>query len=130
MEVEHKEVPGIAPRTRALRRVLCGGPQREDQPTHSAEDQVNAEEEADDPEPGHRPAGENDEAGDDAEDAGEQEQPARFRPMAESEKNSDHPARGKEDTEDPGQEERAGERLAKQDHARGDVEKPEQNLAR
>ena len=78
--------------------------------------------------PGHRPAGENDEAGNDAEDAGEQEQPTRLCPIAEAEKDANEPSRRKNDTQHPGQEEGAGDRLTEKNHSRGDIEKSEQNL--
>ena len=121
-----RRITGVAPRTRALRRVRCGGPATRNQPTHSAEDQVNAEEEPDDPDPvtGQpermtKPAM--------TPTCRRAEQPARFRAWRKiREKFGTRPPPAAKRIPRTGSEERAGERLAKQDSARGDVEKPEQ----
>src|SRR5690348_9615977 len=90
--------------------------------------QVDTEEESKDPQSRHWKSRQDHEAGQYAEYAGQQHDPARLSPMADTKQDADEPGNQQHQAEDVGENQRAGDRLAHQHGAKGDVQDTEQQL--
>src|SRR5919201_753895 len=92
------------------------------------EDQVDAEEKSYNPEPGRRPTNENCEACKDSKYAGQENQPTRLRPIADTDVKPNAAGDDQNHADHVGQHERTGDRMADQNYSADDIQKSQEDL--